>query len=463
MRRAGAVQAGLFGPPPAGRTTGDGLMSPLVPADRGIRVREQAPDRTSRVPQSSRPRLETFPRRIARVSLFAMSVRRDKIGVGKAAPDAPVTVAIALPSNPWIREEAVARGWRLVHMRHLFFHLPAQAAPRGALVDLVPDDDRVRRLLRRGCRVVRLGHFPHPDDDRVPAVLPDHEAEGRMAADYFAERGFRHVGYVGSDPWSEMRVLYEAFRARAIERGMFCHLHRFKTGASGEGFSQTAPLKERGFKAWLRGVPKPFGLLAYNDVRASVFAAWTVHAGFRVPADVAILSRGKSPEICEWNMPSLSCLDLYEERRVRTACDLLARLMAGEPGPKTPILVPPRGVITRESTDALGAPDPIVRAAVDFLWTHLERDLSVDDVAEAVGVPLHRLKRAFHEHLGRGVAAEMLRRRLEVLRDLLCKEKTPVADLALRVGFRNLAHLHRQFRRAYGVSPARYRKEHRGR
>ena len=373
----------------------------------------------------------------------------------------PVTVALALPPNPWIRGEALARGRRMVYLWHLFFHLPAQAAPRGALVNLLPDDDRVRRLLRMGCKVVRLGNFPHPDDGRVPAVLPDHEAEGRLAAEYFAGRGFRHVGYVGSDPWSNLKVLCDAFSARAVERGMACHLHRMKRGDPSETQMGTAPRKERAFKAWLREVPKPLGLLAYHDVRASAFAAWTAQAGFRVPADVAILGRGTDPDICEWSLPSVSALDLDEEGRTRTACDLLARLMAGEPGPKAPILVPPRGVITRESTNTLGAADPTVTAAVDYMWSHLDRDLSLDDVARVVGVPRHRLTRAFHDHLGRGVTAELLRRRLEVFRDLLCADDAPIADLAPRVGFRNLAHLHRQFRRAYGASPARYRKEHR--
>ncbi len=283
-----------------------------------------------------------------------------------------MTVALLLPPNRWIRDEARRRGWRLVHLEIRDYYLPPGIVPRGALVNLLPDDPRVRKLRRRGCRVVRLGSFPHPKDDQVPAVLPDHVAEGRLAAEFFAERGFRHVGYVRSDPWSKFLVLFDSFQARAVELGMACHLHR-------------------------------------------------------------------------------------------TACDLLARMMAGEPPPTTPIRIPPRGVILRESTNALGVADPTVAAAVEYLWQHLDTDLSVEEIAREVGMSLDRLKRAFHTHLGRGISAERLRRRIEVLADLLQTSDTPIADLAPRLGFHNLTHLHRQFRLAYGTSPERYRLAHRRR
>jgi hypothetical protein len=36
--------------------------------------------------------------------------------------------------------------------------------------------------------------------------VEDLAAAGRMAAEHFAERGFRHVGYRGCIPWSDSQL-----------------------------------------------------------------------------------------------------------------------------------------------------------------------------------------------------------------------------------------------------------------
>ena len=54
---------------------------------------------------------------------------------------------------------------------------------------------------------------------RVPLVDVDHEAVGRLAAEHFLERGYRHFGFFGSD-WAHYSKLREAsFRLRLAEAG----------------------------------------------------------------------------------------------------------------------------------------------------------------------------------------------------------------------------------------------------
>ena len=62
---------------------------------------------------------------------------------------------------------------------------------------------------------------------------------------------------------------------------------------------------------------------------AAVYCTWATDAGFDVPHDIAVLSGGGGQDICESSMPTISSLDLDNEGRVRAACDLLERLMAG--------------------------------------------------------------------------------------------------------------------------------------
>ena len=390
-------------------------------------------------------------------------MRRSKKTGSPARATAPVsrrelvTVAVAVDVNRWVREEAQARGWRLVHLWYWGYALPEGVVPRGALVKNLPDDEHVQALLGQGCPVVRLGNLPHSDDALVPAVLPDHAAEGALAAEHFFERGFHHVGYFGRDPWGDSQLLYEGFREQADARGMACHLHRIKR-RRGEPRDTWEVRKRHEFVQWLRDVPKPFGLLASGDFLAAEHCVWALHDGLNVPDDVAILSRGNNLDICESSMPTISSLDLDDEGQYRAACDLLDRLMAGESAPTQPIVIPPKGIVERESTNVRATPDRAVAAALRYMWDHLDLDLSVENIAAEVDMSSRQLARRFQQALGRTVTAEVRRKRLAEVKHLLRATDLSIADIAPMVGFHSTVYLHRAFRAAFGITPAQYRR-----
>lgn len=49
-----------------------------------------------------------------------------------------MTVALAVEANPWIRDEALKRGWQLLNLTYCDFRLPPGIVPHGALVNLLP-------------------------------------------------------------------------------------------------------------------------------------------------------------------------------------------------------------------------------------------------------------------------------------------------------------------------------------
>jgi LacI family transcriptional regulator len=284
-------------------------------------------------------------------------------------------------------------------------------------------------------------------------------AQGRLAAEHFSERGFRQVAFVGRDPWSDARPVYDGFHDRAAELGLSCGLLQLKSPAKDERLSPAALFKrrERQMTAWLRSLPKPVGVLTYTDRRAAIICATAKHAGLAVPEEIAILGRGNDPYTCEVSPVMLSSIDFDHTGMGWQAARLLQRLMQGEAPPEAPILIPPKGIVERQSTDVLATPDPHVAAALRYMWDHLDLDVSVDDVARAVSVPRHRLERAFRQHLDRGINEELRRKRLEVFRERLTATDKPISELAPSVGFRTMVHLQRSFRRAYGMSPRQWR------
>lgn len=371
-----------------------------------------------------------------------------------------VTVALTIPASPLLLEEAQARGWRLVYLWHWNNVLPERIKPQGILTDELPDAKLVRDFQKKGCVCVRVGNLPHPGDDRLLAVLSDLEAEGRLAAEHFAERDFEHVAFWGHQPWGDNKMQFKGFKQRAEALGMNCHLHRYAPSISHTSSEEKTRQKRREFAEWLARLPKPIGLFASGDWQAARQCVDIDEAGLRVPDDVAVLSRGNDPTMCQSCIPSISSLDLDEEGLLYAACDWLQRLMDGEPIPAKPIMIPPKGVIVRESTDILATPDRIVAVAMRYMWDHLNLDVSVVQIAGVVGLSASQLQRRFRQALGRSVIQELLRKRLEEAKHLLRSTDLPIVDIAPKLGFHSATYMHRAFRRSFGLTPAQYRRKH---
>lgn len=100
--------------------------------------------------------------------------------------------------------------------------------------------------------------------------------------------------------------------------------------------------------------------------------------------------------------------------------------------------------------------DPRVTRALAFIGAHLDRPIHLNEVAAVAAVEPKHFSRLFHRKTGWRFAdlVELLR----VLRaqELLATPRS-VADVAQRVGYRDLGTFERAFRRRTGLSPRSYR------
>lgn len=328
----------------------------------------------------------------------------------------------------------------------------------GALLAGLPTASLARQLSEAGCPAVRFGALPHPGDSELPAVLPDLAAAGRLAAEHFATRNFRQVAYAGYDPENpdaNTHAMYVAFRDRAGELGMGAHLLSTRSPTNEKNPAREASRAAR-VAGWLRGLPKPIGVFAFNDIMAERIALACVKVGLTIPEDVALLGYGNSLQ-CEIMPVRLSSVDPGLGHRIQVAMHLLHDLMNGRAAPRQPIMVPPAGIVERRSTSVLAVNDAKVAKALRFLWDHFAEDLSVDDVARATGVNRRALERGFRRELQRGVRDELRRRRLDVACERLRTTDDSVAAIAAGIGYRSTQYLHRAFLAAYAMTPRKYR------
>jgi LacI family transcriptional regulator len=123
------------------------------------------------------------------------------------------------------------------------------------------------------------------------------------------------------------------------------------------------------------------------------------------------------------------------------------------------VILPPMGIVSRQSADFFTVDDPLVGRALRVIAENLHRPLEVASVAKAVGTSRRALDDRFRKSLGVTAVAEIMRLRIErVKRDLAAGEDTMDA-IARRAGFASTRTLNDQFLRSTGMSPTAFREQ----
>lgn len=115
------------------------------------------------------------------------------------------------------------------------------------------------------------------------------------------------------------------------------------------------------------------------------------------------------------------------------------------------------GVLLLQQGRALSKDASIVNRAMDYIHANLSEQLSMADVAKAIGFEssLFALVRLFRRHTGQSPHRYILEARLQLAKDLLRDGKASVTHAAMSSGFTNLSHFSTAFKTRWGVPPSR--------
>ena len=284
----------------------------------------------------------------------------------------------------------------------------------------------------------------------IPRVCNDLRACGTMAASHLLDCGLRHFGYVGLTKVAYVKEHCDAFAAAVGEAGCGCHVYAL-------GLDDEMTSKAGRLSAWLRGLPKPVGVLtwAHAQGRAVIDACRLAH--LLVPEDVAVISGDDDQLLCEGCLPTLSAIGVAAEQIGLRAAELLHLRMTGRSLPLMPIAVAPLGIITRQSTDTFALDNHELLQALGFIRENAVKAIRVEDVLKAVPMSRRTLERLFQEQLGRSPAEEIRRVRLERAKHLLATTDLTVPRVAAASGFSTGHYLATVFRQETGVTPLKYR------
>ena len=353
---------------------------------------------------------------------------------------------------------AEEQGWESIVDEYAFDSLPTRRT------DSIPYDGIVARATK--ALVERAGRIQvpvvnvwrsSPVQAMLPNVFPDYQVAGRLRAEHLLSRGLRSFGALGCRRDYAHDLETTEFRSTVEKAGFQCvtskvSLDYAKTLSHWRRTDQT-------IDDWMDQWTLPIGVYVGGDSIGRIVVQKCRERGWRVPEDVAVVAGRNEETLCEHPRPSLTSVEMGYDRVGYEAARLLHQLMDGKQAPATPILLPPQGLIVRESTDFFAVADELVAAALEFISKNSHRRIGQDDVSRAVHAETRTLQLRFRRVLDRPIATEIRRVRIERAKRELTQSDRSLAAIAHDVGFGEAMRMYEVFRRELGTTPSEYRKQ----
>lgn len=363
-----------------------------------------------------------------------------------------------------------------------------------------PYDGLIGRITKLGAsRAHRLDlpvvnvWFNSPNQKTLPGVYPDYAACGRERAEHLLSRGFQNLGILTHAQDAALTIEADVFETAAREAGCqqlhrisLSNQHEDRMGIGALDLADYADWKQamRLIERWMNDWELPIGLFIFDVTIARLVIEQCEIRGYRIPEDVAIVAGFNDEVECDQPLPSISSLELPNEKVGYEAARMLDELIDEkenrsqakggkaartksadklvdkpvEKAESTTILVSPVGVVARQSTDFHAVDDQLVRKALGYIDTNLQRPIVIDDIADYVGVSRGTLINRFRESLGRSINNELQRLRIERIKRELVSSDLPINQIAPKAGFNSVRTLNKVFTKLMGCTPSAFRK-----
>lgn len=292
------------------------------------------------------------------------------------------------------------------------------------------------RLQQSGVPIVdTLQQVP---DLELPGVYSDDTAIAQMAFEHLRERHIRHFAFVGVERanWSMRRR--NAFAEIARQQGFECEIY---SPLSRRRFVESWNGGQEDLADWLESLPKPAGLMAAHDLRALCVLDACRRRGIAVPEQVAVLGVDNDDVFCEVIDPPLTSISHQAGQVGFQAAALLDRLMQGKAAPAQPLMLPPRKLVPRRSTDIIAVDDVAIASGLEFIRRNACATINVTLIARHVNLSRRSLERRFMKLTGKTPHQIIAEERLRRAKQLLIDTDFTLEQIATMAGFSSAAYL----------------------
>ncbi len=113
-----------------------------------------------------------------------------------------------------------------------------------------------------------------------------------------------------------------------------------------------------------------------------------------------------------------------------------------------------RNVSTKASEKSMGA----VEAAKAYIQNHYSRDISLDEVSQAVNISPYYFSKIFKEDVGEGFVEYLTKIRMDKAKELLTTTECSMKEICSMVGYADPNYFSRSFKKNVGVTPTEYKQ-----
>ena len=327
-----------------------------------------------------------------------------------------------------------------------------EVAPAGVVVEASDGREDYPRRLFGGLPAVYLDGNPAAYGRRVHAVLHDTSRTIDLAIREFKVLELSSVAYAGTFDrtyWSEARR--KCFEAAAEAAGLECRVFASDLGEERQG------QYIHDLSAWLCSLPPQTGILAANDLTASLVVSCCGRLGISIPRELMLIGVDNDAAICM--EAGITSIMIDFEKAGYLAGELLETLVdAAERPRRETVVFGPVGIFRRESTRAYFKMPPNIARAMSLIHERSCAGLSAAEVAKTLGGCRRGAEARFREATGKSILEAIQAERVERACSLLRNTEKPVWLVAQLCGYSSPAAMEKIFRRTTGATMLKWRR-----
>jgi LacI family transcriptional regulator len=277
-----------------------------------------------------------------------------------------------------------------------------------------------------------------------------------MVTEHLLERGFRHFAIYGIETEDYFEERCKNFVSAVSAAGFSCEIYQ---QPGDREIPANWERQQHHVAKWVLGLQKPVGVMTCTDQLGFWFLDACKRAGVAVPEEVAVVGCENDESLASMSVPPLSSVEFNAEKTGYEAAAILDRMMAGEAPTLKQTLIPPKGIVARQSSEIVAVEDRDIADALRYIRENAPYGLTVRNVLREIPMSRAALDQRMRCAIGRTVKAEILRVQLSQVKKLLAETDLSLSQIADRTGFRHPQYMAELFKKKCGKTPGAYRRE----
>lgn len=289
-------------------------------------------------------------------------------------------------------------------------------------------------------------------------VVVDRLASIKLVADHFRSQGLQHIAFFSANAPHLLTERLAAFRQVVPDGPVFAE--DLQMGKA--DITYTARQRDR-IGAWLDALPRPCGVMTFEDFAALHLVRLCAMRNLRIPTDIQIVGTDDA-DICLSCSPHITSLSIQNERVGETILETMLQIVANvKPRPPKIVEVTWFNLIPRGTTGPARSASAAVAKALHLMNANAARGINAAKVVRMTRAGTTNFYRQFQDATGRTPAAYLRALRLEEARRLLTETDATIAAIAEKCGFSSANYFALFFKRETGLTPTAWRMRKNGR